>query len=245
VKISAPADRYRRHALFGTLICLGLLVALTVAVATGLTDSLDVSAREHFRPDLAWGEDQERANHVVFWLSPDHMLALLAIGSSVVSAWRWTPWPLVQSGFAVAATGGSVLVLKFLVDRGDPKGEHTSLGGSFPSGHSAVLLVCVATGAMLVSCPTRWWQRVGVLLVEGVLAVAMLYVALHWLTDIVGGALLAGVLLGVQALVAGPDGGPSHRGRRHRFRFPERSLDRSDARAGPTGHVSPRYRDAH
>jgi membrane-associated phospholipid phosphatase len=225
VKISAPADRYRRHALVATLICLGLLLALTMAVATGVTDSLDVSARDQFRPNLMWGPDQERANHVVFWLNPDRMLLLLAIGAAVVSAWRWTLWPLVQSGLAVAATGGAVLALKYLVDRPDPKGEHTSVGGSFPSGHSAVLLVCVATGAMLVSCPTRWWQRVGFLLLEAVFAVAMLYVALHWLTDIIGGALVAGIVLGVQALVAGPDGGPSHRGRRHRFRLPERTLD--------------------
>ncbi len=225
--IRAPADPYRRHALIGTLICLGLLVALTAAVAAGLTDSLDVSAREHFRPDLVWGQDQQRASHVVSWLSPDRMVLLLAIGSAVVSAWRLTLWPLIQAACVVAATGGAVLVLKFLVDRADPRGEHTSLGGSFPSGHSAVLLACVATGAMLVSCPTRWWQRAGCLLLEAVLAIAMLYVALHWLADIVGGGLVAGVVLGLEALVAGPDGGPSHRGRRHRFRLPERSSDRS------------------
>ena len=88
VTIRAPADPYRRHALIGTLICLGLLVALTVAVAAGLTDSLDVSTREHFRPDLVWGEDQQRASHVVSWLSPDRMVLLLAIGSAAVSAWR-------------------------------------------------------------------------------------------------------------------------------------------------------------
>ena len=65
-------------------------------------------------------------------------------------------------------------MLKFLVDRADPRGEHTSLGGSFPSGHSAILSICVATGAIaLVSCPTRWWQRAGFVLLEAVLAVAM------------------------------------------------------------------------
>ena len=223
----APTDGYRRLALIGTAICLGLLIALTVGVTTGLTDSLDVRVRELFRPDLMWGEDQQRFNHVVSWLSPGRMIVLLALGSAGVSVWRRTLWPVIQSGVAIAATGGIVLLLKVLVDRGDPKGEHTSVGGSFPSGHSAVLLVCVATGAMLISCPTRWWQRAGFLLLEVVLAVAMLYVALHWLTDIVGGALVAGVVLGIQALVAGPDGGPSHRGRRHRFRRPERTPDRS------------------
>jgi undecaprenyl-diphosphatase len=220
-------DRYRRRALTGTLICAGMLVALTAVVASGLTDSLDVSAREHFRPDFTWGDDQQRANHVLAWLAPDRMVLLLAVGSAVVSAWRWTLWPMIQSLFAVAATGGAVLLLKFLLDRGDPKGEHTSLGGSFPSGHSAVLLVCVGTGAMLVSCPTRWWQRLGCLLVETVLAVAMLHVGLHWLTDIVGGALVAMVVLGIEAVVAGPDGGRSHRGRPHRLRRPSRAPDRS------------------
>jgi membrane-associated phospholipid phosphatase len=218
-------DRYRRRALAGTLVCLGLLVLLTLAVAAGVTNSLDISVREHFRPDFMWGDDQQRASHVVSWLAPERVLVLLAIGSVWVSLWRSTLWPLVQSACAVAATGGGVLILKFLVDRGDPKGEHTSLGGSFPSGHSAILLLSVATGAMLMSCPTRWWQRVGVLLLEAGLALAMLYVGLHWLSDIVGGALVAGVVLGVEAVFAGSDGGPSHRGRRHRFRLPDRARD--------------------
>jgi membrane-associated phospholipid phosphatase len=222
VRLEAPTDRYRRRALAGTVVCLGLLAVLTLVVKLGLTDSLDVSAREHFRPHLVWDDPQRRANHVLSWLSPMHMLVLLAIGSGVVSLWRLTFWPLVQAAFGLAVTGGLVLVLKFLVHRGDPSGAHASLGGSFPSGHSAVLLACVGTGAMLVSCPTRWWQRAGCLLLEAVLAVAMMYVALHWLTDIIGGVLAAGVALGVEAFVAGPDGGPTHRGRRHRFRRRER-----------------------
>jgi membrane-associated phospholipid phosphatase len=227
VKLSVPVGTYRHRALIGTLTCLGLLAVLALAVLAGFTDSLDVWARERFRPDFTWGDDQQRANHVVFWLAPAHMRVLLLVGSAVVSAWRWTLWPLIQSGLAVSATAGTVLALKFLMDRADPKGGHTSLGGSFPSGHSAVLLVCVATGAMLVSCPTRWWQRAGFLVLEAALAAAMLYVGLHWLTDIVGGALVAGVVLGIEALVAGPDGGPSHGGRRHRFRRPSRSPARS------------------
>jgi undecaprenyl-diphosphatase len=195
-----------------------LLVGLTVAVATGGTDSWDISAREHFRPDFVWGDSQQRANHVVFWLGPEKILTVFVIGCAVVSLWRLTLWPLVQGGVVVAATAGMVLALKFLVDRGDPTGQHTSLGGSFPSGHSAVLLVCVATGAMLISCPTRWWQWGGCLILEGILAVSMLSVGLHWLTDIVGGALVAGVVLGAEAVVVGPRGGWSHRGRHHRLR---------------------------
>jgi len=221
-------SRYRRRALVGTLVCLGLLAVLTVAVTLGLTDSLDVWAREHFRPDLMWGPDQQRASHVVSWMAPDRMILLLSLGSAVVAAWRLNVWPLLQSAFAVAMTGGLTLVLKVLVDREDPRGAHTSLGGSFPSGHSAMFLVCVATGAMLVSCPTRWWQRVGALVLEAVLAVAMLYIAMHWLTDIVAGALVAGIVLGVQALLAGPDGGRSHRKWRwQRARRPERTPDRT------------------
>jgi membrane-associated phospholipid phosphatase len=215
-----PTSRYRRRALAGTLTCLALVGVLTVAVILGATHSLDVWAREQFRPDLVWGPDQQRWSHVVSWLAPSRMVLLLGIGAAGVSLWRLTLWPLVQSAFVVALTGGMTLAIKLVVDRSDPRGEHTALGGSFPSGHSAMLLVCVATGAMLVSCPTRWWQRVGVLLLEAVLAVGMMYIALHWLTDIVGGALVAGVVLGVMALIAGPDGGPSHRGRRHRFRRP-------------------------
>jgi len=218
VKMFDPADGYRRRALIGTLVCLGSLALLTVAVRTGVTDSLDVSAREHFRPDFVWGDDQQRANHVVYWLGPPKILAVFAVGCAVVSLWRWSLWPLVQGGLAVAMAAGMVVTLKFLVSRVDPTGQHTSLGGSYPSGHSAVLVVCLVTGAMLVSCPTQWWQRVGCALLVGVLAISMLEVGLHWLTDIVGGALIAGVTVGLEALVAGAGGGPSHRGRQHRFR---------------------------
>jgi undecaprenyl-diphosphatase len=227
-RLPTPTDPYRRRALIGAVTCLVLLAALTTAVATGVTDSLDVWVREQFRPGLMWGPDQQRASHVVSWLAPSRMVLLLAIGSAVVGAWRRTAWPLVRSALAVALTGGLTLALKVLLDRVDPRGEHTSLGGSFPSGHSAILLVCVATGAMLVSCPTRWWQRAGVVLLATVLTVAMLYVALHWLTDMVGGALVAGIVLELEALVAGPRGGRSHR----RPRSP-RTGDRRDVHHGP------------
>jgi membrane-associated phospholipid phosphatase len=223
VRAPFSESRYRQRALIGTSICAGLLATLTVAVAFGAMDSLDLWAREQFRPNLMWGEAQQRASHVVTWLSPPWMLLLLSIGSAVVSVWRLSLWPLIQSACAVALAGVLTLSLKILVDRADPKGQHTSLGGSYPSGHSAVLLVCLVTGAMLISCPTRWWQRVGFVALEVVLAAAMLYDALHWLSDIVGGAMAAGVAVGVVALVAGPDGGPSHRGRRHRHRRAERS----------------------
>jgi membrane-associated phospholipid phosphatase len=222
VNPSWPRERYRRRALIAGLACLVVLAALTAAVAAGLTHSLDVWVRERFRPDFMWGEDQQRASHVVSWFAPVRMVLLLALGSAVVGAWRWTLWPLVQSALAVAATGVLTLGLKVLLARGDPGDQHNSLGGSFPSGHSATLLVCVATGAMLLSCPTRWWQRVGVLVLEALLAVAMLYIAMHWFTDIVGGALVAGVVLGAEALLAGPDGGRSHRSRR-----PDRSRPQS------------------
>jgi membrane-associated phospholipid phosphatase len=234
---------YRRQVLVTTLACAALLALLTIAVAEGATESLDVSVRNHFRPDLVWGVDQQRSSHVVTWLSPPRMLVLLSLGATMVSAWRRTVWPLVQAAAAVALTGALTLGLKILLDRADPKGEHTSIGGSFPSGHSAILLVSVATGAMLLSCPTRWWQRVGVALAEVALDVAMLYDALHWLTDIVGGVLVAGVVLGVTALVAGPDGGPSHR-RRCRPRDVDREPSRPTARRRPTS-LSPRCHDGH
>jgi membrane-associated phospholipid phosphatase len=144
----------------------------------------------------------------------------------------------VQSAFAVVLTAGLTLALKLLLERADPKGEHTSLGGSFPSGHSAVVLVCLGTGAMLVSCPTRWWQRLGVALVSAASALAMMFVALHWLTDIVGGVLVAGTVLGLIAFLAGPDGGPSHRRRPLRLRSPDRSTSLPSVSTGSSPALS-------
>jgi undecaprenyl-diphosphatase len=204
------ADPYRRRGLTAAAACLALLVLLSVAVVTGVVDSLDIAVRNHFRPDFVWGADQQRASHVVSALGPAHMVFLLAIGSALMALWRLNIWPVLQAGVALAATGALTLSVKLIVDRADPGGHHTSLGGAFPSGHSATLIVATLTGAMLISCPTRWWQRFAVALLWIALAVAMLYDTVHWLSDIVAGALAAGVVLGAMATALGPNGGPSH-----------------------------------
>jgi membrane-associated phospholipid phosphatase len=223
-------DPYRRHARAAAGCSFALLVLLTVGVATGATDPLDISVRDRFRPHFMWGSDQQRAAHVVSALGPPHMLLLLTVGSLGVALWRLNVWPVVQAALAVAATGALTLAVKVMVDRADPGGAHTSLGGSFPSGHSAMLMIATSTGAMLVSCPTRWWQRAGVALLWSALSIGLLYDGVHWLSDIVGGALAAGVVLGVVAALLGPTGGRPH-------------VIQRPARGGPTPIPQSRDRD--
>jgi undecaprenyl-diphosphatase len=78
---------------------------------------------------------------------------------------------------------------------------------SFPSGHvtgTAVLLgmiaVCVGAGR---SRTVRAWLAGSVVAGVLVVAVTRLYLGAHWLTDVIGGALLAGVFVTLGAAVFG------------------------------------------
>ena len=85
----------------------------------------------------------------------------------------------------------------------------------FPSGHVAgigallgIIAVCIAIGR------SRMVQVLATVLVVGgvvIVAFSRLYLGVHWLSDVIGGALLAGVfvILGTLALTAPLGSGPS------------------------------------
>ena len=121
----------------------------------------------------------------------------------------------------IGAVGGAVLAnnaIRAVVDRPLTEAEiHAapllSTGHHpFPSGHVAgigallgIIAVCIAVGR------SRTVQALlMILVVAGVVIVAFsrLYLGLHWLSDVIGGALLAGmaVILGTVALTTRSDG---------------------------------------
>lgn len=200
-------------------------VLLTLLVATGATDRVDVAVRDTLRPDDVWGTVQVRADTVVEGLKPARTLLVFAVCVSLVAGLRRSWRPVVHALALLAIAGLPALAVKAAMARTDPHRELSSLG-SYPSGHVLVLLVCLGGLVLLGRQGHRWWRWVLVALVDLVMAVALLVQATHWLTDVV-----AGVLLGVVALLAtarlAHDGTlrpPRHTGRRGAPRAPRRTV---------------------
>jgi membrane-associated phospholipid phosphatase len=83
--------------------------------------------------------------------------------------------------------------------------QMTSESHSFPSGHVTgtgallgIIAVCVGVGR---SRTDRAWLTVCVLAGVAAVAVARLYLGVHWLTDVIGGAILAGLFVSLGAAV--------------------------------------------
>jgi membrane-associated phospholipid phosphatase len=174
-------------------------VLLSVIVATGITQPLDNAARELFRPGDRWGDVQTRFGYMVDGLSPPITGPLLAVGSAI-AAWRWRSLRLLV--FA-GATGCLAVVLtlgaKAVLRRPDGHGDLHGFASSYPSGHLVMLLVS-AGALLLIFAPgaPRLWAALGVVVV--LMGVSILVVAMHWLTDVVGSALLGVTVLSVAGL---------------------------------------------
>jgi membrane-associated phospholipid phosphatase len=118
-------------------------------------------------------------------------LALTLVGLLLLCRRRW----LALVAFAVAESLAPLLsaLLKALVDRArPPDGLVHPVGASFPSGHATYAgATCVALVLLFTTPGTRrraWWA----LAILGVVGMAWsrTYLQVHWLTDVVAGALL-------------------------------------------------------
>jgi membrane-associated phospholipid phosphatase len=203
----------------------GLVLALTwVAIGVhvhGCVTALDA-------PTASWVGNAAHRSHRL-----DEAAVMTArVGSSATVAaagliggalLAWRARSLRPGAVVIGTVGGAVLAntaIRAVVDRPLTEAEihaapllnaehHT-----FPSGHVAgigallgIIAVCIAVGR------SRTVQALlTVLVVAGVVIVAFsrLYLGLHWLSDVVGGALLAGVavILGTVALTTRRDNSP-------------------------------------
>lgn len=165
-------------------------VVLTLLVAADATRHLDVAARDHFRPHDVWGTTQMRVDVVVEGLKPSKMVPLLAL-VAVVACVRQRSWrPAAYAGLLAGVTGALTMVTKVIVERPDPHQDMTALGGSFPSGHTVTVLICLGGAILLLQERPRWWEWAAVGLVGVAMGVSLLLQAAHWFTDVVGGLLL-------------------------------------------------------
>jgi membrane-associated phospholipid phosphatase len=126
-------------------------------------------------------------------------LTLAAIGAALVLRRRWAALLAFALAEAVAVLLSSLL--KAVVDRARPPGGLVDpVGSSFPSGHATYGAVTCVALVLLFSGPGRsrlwWWALAGV--GAAGMAWSRTYLQVHWLSDVVAGALLGcGVALAV------------------------------------------------
>jgi membrane-associated phospholipid phosphatase len=180
---------------------LGLLVLLAVFVPAGPLD-LDRSwseAMRHLQTPLL-----THLALVLNWLGRGigRALELTIIGLFLLRRRRW----LALAAFATAETVAPLVstLLKSLVDRPrPPDGLVHALGDSFPSGHATYASATCVALVLLFTTPgprRRWWWLLAGLGTVG-MAWSRTYLQVHWLTDVIAGALLgSGISLLVFAI---------------------------------------------
>lgn len=167
---------------------------------------------------VAWAESFARAATQLG--APATAFALGLVLSAL--AWRRSP-----------ATGLSIVVLtlvrplagsslKALVDRDrPPMGRLVAASGqSFPSGHmlaAAVLFGCVTLAAAAWEVRGRGWLVAACCAAVVLVGATRVYLGVHWLSDVIGGALLGALLLSIAGV-------PLIRGRFGPARVRRRSL---------------------
>jgi membrane-associated phospholipid phosphatase len=199
----APRRLDRRWVLGATaaLSAIAFLV-LSVIVAAGLTQPLDDSAREVFRPGDRWGDTQNRFGYLVDGLAPPITGPLLAIGGALAAWRRRSLRPLVFAGATGSIAVALTLAAKAAMDRSDGHGDLHGVATSYPSGHLVMMLIAAGCLLFLYVPRARWlWVVLGV--VGLAMGVGILVVAMHWLTDVVASALLGVAVLAVAALFRG------------------------------------------
>jgi membrane-associated phospholipid phosphatase len=193
-------------------LAMASLVAFLVLagiVKAGVTDGLDHSLRQVFRPDDVWGTWQLIFGNVVDGFAPPVALGLLALAGIIAAVRRKSARPL---GYVAVLAVVAVLITqvsKAILQRPDPHGHVGTFSGSFPSGHMVVLLIALGGAALVLRRhPPQWgWWLVAV--VELTMGLSLLVLSMHWSTDVIGGGLLA---VPVVVLASSPRFlGPVHR----------------------------------
>ncbi|WP_162138667.1 phosphatase PAP2 family protein [Corynebacterium doosanense] len=117
---------------------------------------------------------------------------VLALGQGIRRRPQWAQWWVLPP--AILVTNGLVHALKALIGRARPPAEFQLgqvSGDSFPSGHAAGAAVVAVLVSLLCA---RWWARAAVWIWAVAVMVSRLYLGVHWLSDVLAGAVLGAVV---------------------------------------------------
>jgi membrane-associated phospholipid phosphatase len=170
---------------------------LGLCVGQGAVDAPDRWVRDVARPRDVWGPAQIRSEHVVNSLRPVTVAAFLAVATAVVCLSRRTLRPAVLAVGASAAAVVVTALVKVMLVRPDPRGGTSGHGGSFPSGHTTAVVVCIGLVLFVLRPQPRPWQWLVCGAVGLVMGTALVVEAMHWGSDVVGGMLLGVAVLSV------------------------------------------------
>jgi len=189
----------------GAALMFMFVVILVAAALIGwVFDSIDENSgfARYDKSAAQFGADHASTNstHVLEFFTQFGATGLLLVVMAVIGgfqAWRHRKFTVLIY-LAIVGVGVSLLNngLKLLVHRERPVVmQLTHAGGySFPSGHTAAAAACWAAIALVVA---RKWPRAGRRAAAGVVLVITLAVAssrvllgVHWLTDVIAGAVV-------------------------------------------------------
>jgi membrane-associated phospholipid phosphatase len=195
-----PLPALRRRLLVAGLVLLVLAAALTavVALAPGTVQPLDDAFRRAMEA-IRWGP----AVTVAKWLAVAFGSAVLwpvrAVVTLVIAVRR--RWLALGAWVCtVALSEAAIGPVKALIDRPRPPGGLIATSAaSYPSGHAiASAVTAIGVVMALFTGRKRLHGMVAAVLVATVVAFSRPYLNAHWLTDVVGGALIgAGLALAV------------------------------------------------
>ena len=183
------------------------MLPLDLAVSRWMADHQDFSARRFFL--------------TVTYLCTGPVFVALTM---LTAAGLWLYRRRLESALfmgGIALTGGAVHILKILTVRVRPEGAALlhETGGSFPSGHAAFSLFFFGFLAYLLSRqvkgrPCRILICAAALLIAGVIGASRIYLNAHWVSDVLGGFVLAAAFLSLFTGFSGMRRDPEQGGER-------------------------------
>jgi undecaprenyl-diphosphatase len=168
---------------FANLVVAGVLVLL-ILLALWRVDALAVAASQRVQGRSRWLDGLMRACSYT-----PLVVLVLYLAPSLYLLWQGEPLSVLLLTTVCVLSLGVTFALKYFVMRARPLGHVTYLGrqdSSFPSAHTAGAVSAALTDAYL------WPELVVPVAVLAVLvAVSRLYWQLHYVSDLLGGVLVA------------------------------------------------------